>query len=74
MKKGSACTIENRTPKNVARISDHIKSNIASAIMFLDLSYAKPPKKGLNIPKPQWRMITDEATNLKISHWYANNN
>jgi hypothetical protein len=60
-----------KTEKNVVNSSDHVKSNIVGKIMFLDLSSAKPPKEGVKIPKPQWRMIVDEANNLKISYLYA---
>jgi hypothetical protein len=74
MKKCSTCTIAKAKQKNVIKISDHVKSNVVGERMFLDLSSVKPPKKRVNIPKPQWRMLVDEATNLKISHWYARKN
>jgi hypothetical protein len=37
--------------------------------MFLDLTSFKPPNKGLVIPKPNWRLIADECTNFKITHF-----
>jgi hypothetical protein len=59
---------------NVINISDHAKSKVVGEIMFLDPSSIKPPKKGVVIPKPQWRIIVDEEVNLKISHWFAKKN
>jgi hypothetical protein len=38
--------------------------------MFLDLASFKPPKKGLVIPKPNWRLIVDECTNFKITRFF----
>jgi hypothetical protein len=73
-KKCSACTIAKDKQKTVIKISDHVKSNVVGERMFLDLSSVKPPKKGVKIPQPRWRMLVDEETNLKISHWYAKKN
>jgi hypothetical protein len=64
----------NATQKNVIKISDHIKSKLVGERMFLELSSSKPPKKRVVIPKPQWRMLVDEAVNFKISHWFAKKN
>jgi hypothetical protein len=36
---------------NVMKISDHFKSKVVGEIMFLDLSFVKPPKKGVVIPQ-----------------------
>jgi hypothetical protein len=74
MNKCSALTITKAKQKNVVKISDHIKSNTVGERIFLDISSVKHPKKGVMIPKPQWRRIVDEAKQLKISHWYAKKN
>jgi hypothetical protein len=74
MQKCSACTIAKAKQKNVVKICDHVESNVVGEILFLDLSSVNPPKKGVKIPKPHWRMIVDDATNLKISHWYDKKN
>jgi hypothetical protein len=36
----------------------------------LDLASFKPPKKVLVIPKPNWRLMVDECTNFKITHFF----
>jgi hypothetical protein len=38
--------------------------------MFLNLALFKPPKKGLVIPKPNWRLMVDECTNFRITHFF----
>jgi hypothetical protein len=60
--------------KNVVTVSDHVKSKVVGERMLSDISSIKPAKKGVVIPKPQWRMLVDEAVNLKISHWFYKKN
>jgi hypothetical protein len=50
------------------KIRDHVKSKVVGEIIFLDLYSIKLPKKGVQIPKPQWIMRVDEAVTLKIIH------
>jgi hypothetical protein len=58
----------------VIKIGDHVRSKVVGERIFLDLSSIKPPKKGVVIPKHQWRMLVDDAVNLKIGHWFAKKN
>jgi hypothetical protein len=38
--------------------------------MYLDLASFKPPKKGLVMPKSNWRFMVDECSNFKITHFF----
>jgi hypothetical protein len=39
--------------------------------VYLDISTVKYKKGEPNITKNNWRIMVDESTNLKISHFYA---
>jgi hypothetical protein len=65
-----ACSVAKAIQKNVTKVSDHVKSDRPGEIMFLNLASFKPPKKGLIIPKPNWRLMVDEGTNFKITHFF----
>jgi hypothetical protein len=61
---GKGCndyTVANAKHNNVAKVSDHVNSKVVGERMFLGVSSTKPPKKGGVTPKPQWRMMVDEA-------------
>jgi hypothetical protein len=53
--------------KNVTKVSDHVKSDKPGDCMFLDLASFKPTRKGMVMPKPNWRLMVDESTNYKIT-------
>jgi len=38
--------------------------------MFLDLSSVRPPTGVVELPKFNWRILVDEYTNFKISHFF----
>jgi hypothetical protein len=61
---------ETAKQKNLTKVSEHKKWNTPGERMFLDLASFKPPKKGLAIPKPNWRSMVDEFTNFKITHFF----
>jgi hypothetical protein len=69
MKPCRACTLAKAKQKNLSKVSEHKKCNTPGEIMFWDLASFKPPKKGLVIPKPNWRLMVDECTNFKITHF-----
>jgi hypothetical protein len=52
------------------KISVHVKSDKSGGRMFLNLVSLKPPKKGVVIPKTNWRLMVDESTNFKIADFY----
>jgi hypothetical protein len=54
----------------LTKVSGHVNSDKPGERMFLDLASFKPPKKGLVIPKPNWRLMVDESTNFKITDFY----
>jgi hypothetical protein len=74
LKAGNACTVANAKHKHVVKVSYNANIKMVGERMFLDLSSIKPPKKGGVVPKPQWRMLVDEAVKLKISHLFAKKN
>jgi hypothetical protein len=53
----NACTVAQAKQKNVAKASDHVKSEAVRETIFLDISSIKHPKKRAVIPKPQWKML-----------------
>jgi hypothetical protein len=59
MKPCRACTVAKAKQKNLNKVSKHKKCNTPGEQMFLDLASFKPPKKGLVIPKPNWRLMVD---------------
>jgi hypothetical protein len=70
MKPCRACTVAKAKQKNLNKVSEHKKCNTSGERMPLDLASFKPPKKGLVIPKPNWRLMVDECTNFKITHFF----
>jgi hypothetical protein len=66
-----ACTIGKDKQKNVKKKSEGIKSKETGGRMFLDISTVKDKKGEPKITKNNWRIMVDDITNLKISHFYA---
>jgi hypothetical protein len=58
--------------KNLTKVSDHVKSDKPGERIFWDLASFKPPNKGVVIPKPYWRLMVDESTNFKSTHFFKN--
>jgi hypothetical protein len=69
-----ACAVAKSKQNNMVKVSDHVNSKVDGEIMFLDLSSIQPTRKEGVIPISQWRMLVDDAANLKISHWFAKKN
>jgi hypothetical protein len=65
-----ACTVAKAKQKSLNKVSEHKKYDTPGERMFLDLASFKPPKKGMVIPKPNWRLMVDECTNFKITHFF----
>jgi hypothetical protein len=74
MKPCRACTAAKAKQKNLTKVSNHVKSENPGERMFLDLAYFKTPRKGMVIPKPNWRLMVDESTNFKITDFYKKKN
>jgi hypothetical protein len=53
--------------------SDHVKSDNPEDFL-LELASFKSPRKGMVIPKPNWRLMVDESTKLKITDLYKKKN
>jgi hypothetical protein len=66
-----ACTIGKAKQKNVKKKSEGIKSKEPGGCVYLDISTVKDKKGEPKITKKNWRIMVDESTNLKISHFYA---
>jgi hypothetical protein len=66
-----ACTIGKAKQKNVKKKSEGIKSKEPGGRVYLDISTVKDKKGEPKITKNNWRIMVDESTNLKISHFYA---
>jgi hypothetical protein len=66
-----ACTIGKAKQKNVRKKSEGIKSKELGGRMYLEISTVKDKKDEPQITKKNWRIMVDESTNLKISHFYA---
>jgi hypothetical protein len=65
-----ACTVAKAKQNNLNKVSEHKKCNTPGERMCLDLASFKPTKKGLVIPKPNWRLMVDECTNFQITHFF----
>jgi hypothetical protein len=66
-----ACTIGKAKQKNVKKKSEETKSKEPGGRVYLDISTVKEKKGEPKITKNNWRIMVDESTNLKISHFYA---
>jgi hypothetical protein len=68
-----ACTIEKAKQKNVKKKSEGTKIKEPGGCVYLDISTVKDKRGDHKITKNNWRIVVDESTNLKISHFYAKN-
>jgi hypothetical protein len=51
-----------------------LRVRLLEKVCLLTYPQSSPPRRELLFPKPQWRMLVDEAIHLKISHWFAKKN
>jgi len=65
-----ACTVANAKQKNVVQFSMHQRSVIPGERVFVDISSIKPPKDVPAIPRANWRIVVNECTNFKVSHFF----
>jgi hypothetical protein len=56
--------------ENMKKKSEGVKSKEPGGRMYLDISTVKDKKGEPKITKNNWRIMVDESTNLKISHFY----
>jgi hypothetical protein len=66
----AACAAAKAKQKNVIKESEHQPTTKPGERMFLDLASVKPRKDGPTTKKPNWRILVDEATQLKFSDFY----
>jgi hypothetical protein len=69
MKPCRDCTVSKAKQKNFTKVSEHKTCDAPGERMVLDLASFKPPKQGLVIPKPNWRLMVDECTTFEITHF-----
>jgi hypothetical protein len=63
--------LEKQNRKNVKNKSEGIKSKEPGGRVYLDISTVEDKKGEPKITKNNWRIMVDESTNLKVSHFYA---
>ena len=70
-----SCAEGKAKQKNLPQVADGVKATKPMERVYHDLSHLKAPKgSGVSISKPNWQMIVDERTGLKISAWYSTKN
>jgi hypothetical protein len=57
--------------ENLKKKSEGTKSKKTGGRVYLDISTVKDKKGEPRITNSNWRIMVDESTNLKISHFYA---
>jgi hypothetical protein len=70
MKVCESCAKAKAKQKNIKTKEPHEKSDMVNGRVYLDLSRIKGPKLDLQPRRPNWRLIVDEKTGYKISHFY----
>ena len=64
------CALGKSKQKNVPQVSEAPKATVNGQRWFLDISSVKT-KEGQEMPLyPNWRIMVEERTGLKISHFY----
>jgi hypothetical protein len=56
--------------KNVPKDNEHVPSVENNCRIFLDIATIKKVKDGPSVSRPNWRIMVDERTNLKLSAFY----
>jgi hypothetical protein len=71
-----ACTLAKAKQKNVPKQagSHAVVTTPDEKRIFLDIASIKPNAQGWKSPKPNWRMIVDEQSTLKVIHFYPKKN
>jgi hypothetical protein len=70
-----ACAIAKARQKNVPKHNaTHEKARVFPERVFLDIATVKQKEDQPKVTKPNWRIIVDEATNLKFSDFYETKN
>jgi len=65
-----ACTVAKTKQKNVVKFSLHKKSQVPGERVFPDMSSMRPPTELAAVPSANWRIIVDECTKFKVSHFF----
>ena len=70
MKICESCAKAKAKQKKIKTQEPHEKSDDVNGRVYLDLSRIKGPEHDLQPRRPNWRLIVDEKTAFKISHFY----
>ena len=66
------CAAGKAKQKNVPKQSEHKPSTKNGERVFLDIATVKKPSgTNIRVSKPNWRILVDERTGLKVSDFYA---
>jgi hypothetical protein len=60
--------------KNVKKTSDVNKSVVPGGCVYFDISTVKSKKGEPKVAQPNWRIMVDERTDMKFSHFFAKKN
>jgi hypothetical protein len=69
-----ACTVGKAKQKNVKKRSEVNKSVVPGGRVYLDISTVKSKKGEPKVTKPNWRIMVDESSNMKITHFFKTKN
>jgi hypothetical protein len=69
-----ACTVAKAKQKNVPKQSDAAKGTKEDRRIFMDISTIKGKKDGPSVTKPNWRIMVDEHSSMKFTHFYQTKN
>jgi hypothetical protein len=69
-----ACNLGKAKQKNLKKASDVNKSAVPGGCVYLDISSVKSKKGDPKATKPNWRIMVDESTNMKITHFFKTKN
>ena len=66
-----ACAAGKAKQKNVVKKSEHIPGTKSNERIFLDISLVRAKKNmKIVVTKPNWRIMVDERTQMKWSHFF----
>jgi hypothetical protein len=64
-----ACTVRKAKQKNVKKTSEVNKSVVPGGRVYFNISTVKSKKGEPKVTKPNWRIMVDESTSMKITHF-----
>jgi hypothetical protein len=70
MKPCEACAAGKAKQKNVPKASEHVASELCNERIFLDIASIRQSENEQKVTKPNWRIMVDEYTQLKVSDFF----